>query len=226
MKTLSIFVDESGDFGEFVSHSPYYIITMVLHNQEKSINEQIQKLDSEISSLGLPPDFVIHTAPLICKEEMFSAMSPNDRRALFTKLFYFVMKCDIQFKSFVFEKRQFEDMFKLEGRMARELSLFIRNNLGFFQQFSDVILYYDNGQHELNKILNNVLTTELSQYDARKVLPKDYKLFQAADLICTLKLLETKCEHGELSHSEQLIFHSKRDLRRQFIKPILKKEFS
>ena len=76
--------------------------------------------------------------------------------------------------------------------MARELSLFIRNNLSFFQQFSDVILYYDNGQHELNKILNNVLTTELSQYDARKVLPKDYKLFQAADLICTLKLLETK----------------------------------
>lgn len=29
MKELSIFIDESGDFGEYDHHSPYYIITMV-----------------------------------------------------------------------------------------------------------------------------------------------------------------------------------------------------
>ena len=32
MKELSIFVDESGDFGEYDYHSPYYIILMVLHD--------------------------------------------------------------------------------------------------------------------------------------------------------------------------------------------------
>ncbi|MBR6062451.1 MAG: hypothetical protein IKP67_10280 [Spirochaetales bacterium] len=109
--------------------------------------------------------------------------------------------------------------------MAKEMSQFIRSNLAFFQQFDKVILYYDNGQHELNRILNTVLATELSEYEARKVLPKDYKLFQAADLICTLQLLSLKCENSELSRSEQLIFHSKRDLKRQFLKPIKKKEF-
>ena len=31
LKELSIFIDESGDFGEYEAHSPYYIIIMVFH---------------------------------------------------------------------------------------------------------------------------------------------------------------------------------------------------
>ena len=225
MGILSIFVDESGDFGTYSQHSPYYIVTMVFHNQESKITEQIQKLDQEILSLGYEKDFVIHTAPLIRKEEMFSSVSPNERRALFTKLFYFVIKSDIHYKTFIFEKRQFENVLKLEGRMAKEISQFIRGNQDFFQSFESVILYYDNGQYELNRILNTVLATELSLYDVRKVLPKDYKLFQAADLICTLQLLSLKCDRHELSRSEQLIFHNERELKKQFLKPIRKKKF-
>ena len=34
MKELSIFIDESGDFGEYDYHSPWYIVTMVFHEQE------------------------------------------------------------------------------------------------------------------------------------------------------------------------------------------------
>ena len=43
MKELSIFVDESGDFGEYNYHSPYYIITMVFHNQAVDISKEIAK---------------------------------------------------------------------------------------------------------------------------------------------------------------------------------------
>lgn len=109
--------------------------------------------------------------------------------------------------------------------MAREISGFIRENLTYFQRFEKVILYYDNGQHELNRILNTVLASELADYDVRKVLPCDYKLFQAADLICTLELLRLKAESGSLTRSEKLIFHSKRDLKKDFLKGIIKKEF-
>ena len=123
------------------------------------------------------------------------------------------------------DKKQFENVLKLEASMAREMSRFIRENLAYFQEFDNVILYYDNGQHELNRILNTLFATELSEYDVRRVLPKDYKLFQAADLMCTLKLLELKCDHGTLTKSEELVFHSKRELRKDFIKPLQKKEF-
>ena len=49
MKELSIFIDESGDFGEYSFHSPYYIIAMVFHNQSYVIQNQIQYLDTELS---------------------------------------------------------------------------------------------------------------------------------------------------------------------------------
>ena len=44
MKELSIFEDESGDFGAFSKHSPYYIITMILHDQSQDITDNIAKL--------------------------------------------------------------------------------------------------------------------------------------------------------------------------------------
>ena len=224
MRELSIFVDESGDFGEYSTHSPYYIVAMVLHDQSNDISSEIIRLNNELVNLGYE-NHVIHTEPLIRREEDYQNLSSNERRSIFTKLYYFTTKCDIQYKSFIFQKKEFENTFKLEGRMAREISLFIRENLTYFQGFEQVILYYDNGQHELNRILNTVLATELTDYDVRKVLPCDYKLFQAADLICTLELLRLKSQTGNLTRSETLIFHSKRDLKKDFLRGIRKKLF-
>ncbi len=198
MGNLSIFVDESGDFGEYSSHSPYYIVTMLFHNQDRDIKNNIQILNNALKNKGYEENFAIHTEPLIRREELYVTLSPNERRAIFSKLFYFVMKTDICYKTFIFEKRQFENLLKLEGRMSKEMSLFIRNNIDFFQSFDEVILYNDNGQRNLNRILNSVLSSNLSKYDVRKVSPKDYKLFQAADLICTLELLRLKAEHKNL----------------------------
>lgn len=49
MNELSIFIDESGDFGEYDYRSPYYIIAMVFHKQEHSIHEAVDKLNHELS---------------------------------------------------------------------------------------------------------------------------------------------------------------------------------
>jgi hypothetical protein len=38
MKEISIFIDESGDFGKINRRSPYYIVTMVFHDQESNIS--------------------------------------------------------------------------------------------------------------------------------------------------------------------------------------------
>ena len=109
--------------------------------------------------------------------------------------------------------------------MAREMSRYIRNSLEFFQSFDRIVLYYDNGQHELNRILNAVLATELSHYEMKKVAPSDYKLFQVADLICTLELINEKLRHGEMNRSEELLFRSKRDFRKDFMDALIKKRF-
>lgn len=224
MKELSIFVDESGDFGEYHSHSPYYIVVMVLHDQSKNLSSQILKLNQELTNLGYQ-NHVVHTEPLIRRESDYGNLFPNERRSIFTKLYYFVTKSDIQYKPFIYQKKEFENFFKLESKMSKDISQFIRENLTYFQQFEKVFLYYDNGQHELSRILNSALATELAAYDMRKVLPCDYKLFQAADLIYTLELLHLKIQTNPLTRSESLIFHSKRDLKKDFLKGLHKKLF-
>ena len=83
MKVLSIFVDESGDFGPYSSHSPYYIVSMVFHNQANDISGNVAKLNEELNNLGLK-EHVVHTEPLIRREENYRNMSPNERRAIFT----------------------------------------------------------------------------------------------------------------------------------------------
>ncbi len=225
MKELSIFVDESGDFGAFEQHAPYYIITMVFHNQSNDISPNISILNNALKQIGYGGEQAVHTEPLIRREPPYQYFQPNERRAIFSKLYYFTLNCDIKYKSFVFRKAEYVNSFKLEARMARDLSRFIKENLEYFQSFERVILYYDNGQHELNRILNTVLATQLADYDVRKVIPNEYRLFQVADLICTLELLKAKIEHGKLSNSEERIFHSKRDLKKDFLKGICKKEF-
>ncbi len=45
MKELSVFIDESGDFGEIKERPAYYLVTFVFHNQDNAIEEQVSKLN-------------------------------------------------------------------------------------------------------------------------------------------------------------------------------------
>lgn len=224
MHELSIFVDESGDFGEYAKHSPFYVVTMVFHDQDVDISNQIAILNDNLKNRGYE-NTAVHTEPLIRREEIYQNVEPNERRALFTKLFYFVMHCDIRYKTFIYEKIHFEDDMKLEARMAKDFSFFLRNHLSFFQSFDKVIVYYDNGQRQITKMLNAVMATELTDFEMRKVHPVNYRLFQAADLLCTLALLQQRYDANNLTRSDLLLFYSRNDLRKDFLKRIKDKEF-
>ena len=224
MKKLSIFVDESGDFGVYSSHSPYYVVTMVFHEQNKSITEHVLKLNDELNNLHyLNPS--IHTEPLIRKEGEYGFMSPNERRNIFSKLYYFAIKCEIKYKTFLYEKKEYKDSLNLQSKMVKDMSLFMKEHLSYFQAFDEIVLYYDNGQYQITQLLNTLLAMTINNYTIRKVLPSDYKLFQVADMICTLELINHKINNQDLTRSEKLIFHSKSEFRKDFLKKIKTKEF-
>ena len=63
----------------------------------------------------------------------------------------------------------------------------------------------------------------LDNVEFRKVIPSDYRLFQIADLVCTLQLLEFKCDNHTLSNSEKRFFKSERVLKKNYIKPLKQK---
>ena len=78
---------------------------------------------------------------------------------------------------------------------------------------------------ELTKILVSVFNTLLNNVEFNKVIPSDYKLFQAADMLCTLELLALKSERKMLSKSELAFFKSAKELNKSYIKAIRKKRF-
>ena len=53
-KNLSVFIDESGDFGSFESHAPYYLVAMVLHDQSVDISGNIHSFEEHVHNLGCP----------------------------------------------------------------------------------------------------------------------------------------------------------------------------
>ena len=224
MKELSVFIDESGDFGEYSHHAPFYIITMVFHNQTADISAEIGHLNSELLHLGLD-NLCIHTGPIIRKEEIYREMTVVERRRIFNKMMAFVRNIDIRHKSFFIEKKHIADSVEATGRLSKLIAQFIRDHYNAFLNFDDVKIYYDNGQVEVSKILSSVFNALLPNPVFRKVMPSDYKLFQAADFLCTMSLVKLKLENNLFSNSEMTFFGNLRDLKRNYLKPLAKKEW-
>lgn len=224
LSTLSIFIDESGDFGEYEHHCPFYIMTMIFHDQSSSIDCEVNELRRHVREAGFRGDHAIHTAPLIRREEEYREMDWASRRKLFRNIFDFVRFCDIGYRSFVFKRKECAEPDDLVALMSREISAFVRDNLAWFQSYDQIIVYYDNGQKEISRLINIVLNTML-EAEVREAHPADYCLLQAADLVCTLELARTKVDEKNyaLSNSELTFFSSERLLRRNYLKPLTKK---
>ncbi len=224
MRELSIFIDESGDFGEYSFHSPYYIITMIFHNQTVDIQDQIKHLDEELSYLGLD-NICIHTGPIIRREEIYKDMNIIERRQVFNKMMAFIRNADIRFKTFNIKKKHIKDTVEATGRLSRQISQFIREHYTDFLTFDAVKIYYDNGQVEVSKLLSSVFNALLPNPIFRKVMPSDYKLFQAADFICSMELVRLKLESNQFSKSEMTFFGSQRYLKQNYLNILKKKEW-
>lgn len=224
LKELSIFIDESGDFGEYCFHSPYYIITMVFHNQTIDIQEQIQYLNTELSYLGLD-NLCIHTGPIIRKEEIYKNMEICERRRIFNKMMAFIRAIDVKYKCFYIEKKHIESSVEAIGKLSKQISQFIKENYKTFLNFDDVKIYYDNGQVEVSKLLSSVFYALLPNPVFKKVMPTDYKLFQVADFICSMELVKLKIENNTFSNSEMIFFGNQRDLKQNYLKVLKKKEW-
>ena len=75
------------------------------------------------------------------------------------------------------------------------------DNSTYFNSFDKIIIYYDNGQNLITKTINASFAISGLNYEFKKeVQPGSYRLFQVADLICTLELLRIKTERGQLSN--------------------------
>ena len=218
MGELSVFVDESGDFGALAAHCPFYIVSLVVHDQDEPIDAQLGRLEKVMRESGFDRYGPVHTAPLIRREAPYSELDGRQRRRMFDALFAFSRRCSIRHKVILVDKRWFGDGDALEERIARELGEFLRENISFFQSYDKVIVYYDRGQKEISRTLRVAFAASLSHVEHRVVAPADYVLFQVADLCCTIELVERRRTERGLTKSEAAFFGGAGSFKKTYLK--------
>ena len=223
MKELSVFIDESGDFGEIKERPTYYLVTFVFHNQNNGIKEQVLKLEESVRSSGFDVEY-IHTGPVIRREEVFAAYSIDERRKLLYKMLNFVNRCPLSYLTVIVDRREATDKIALSGKLAKAINSALSKHIEFFSDFDKIIVYYDNGQVELSTILNAVFSIQFSNVEFRKAEPQKYRLLQAADFICSMELLRIKRDEKRLSKSEECFFYKPQELKKTFLKSVEKKK--
>lgn len=222
-KVLSVFIDESGDFGAYDYHAPYYLVTMVLHDQSVDISANINALEEHMRNLGYE-HHAVHTGPLIRRESVYVNDMMENRLKLFNALFHFARKLDFKYICVKIKKSECPDVITMTAKLSKAIADAIRSRAEFWEQYDRVIVYYDNGQMELTKILTSVFSTLYAHIDFRKVKPVDYKLFQVADLVCTMELLEEKAESNSFTKSERDFLGAPRDFKKNQLKYLKKKQ--
>ena len=223
MSLLSIFVDESGDFGKVENNSPYYLVSLVFHNQSDDIYQSIAELDNAILYID-PKQKYIHTGPHLRREEPYHYMTIDERRQILYKMRMFFLHTPILHTTIKINRKEANDKFSLTSHLSKCLKSYINKHYEYFTSFEKIIVYYDNGQQELNLVLNTIFSLLLSNVEFRKASPLEYRLLQLADYICSLELLSIKLSEKRLSKSEKAFFYKPQELKKTFIKSIKTKE--
>lgn len=223
MSLLNIFVDESGDFGKAENNSPYYLVTLVFHNQSDDIENPISFLEDSLSYTALEQRY-IHTGPLIRREEPYHNMTIDERRQLIYKMRTFFLHAPIQHTTIKINRKEAKDKFSLTSQLSKILKSYINNHLEYFSSFEKIIVHYDNGQQELNLVLNTIFSLLLSNVEFVNSSPFEYRQLQLADYICTIELLTLKLSEKRLSKSETAFFYRPNELKKTFIRSVKTKE--
>ena len=226
MKTLSIFIDESGDFGKYDYHSPYYLLTLVLHDQNNLISNELYSLNNKLCNYYPEQSkTVVHTGPIIRGEEIFRLINFEDRRHIFNALFAFSISVNIKYFTISVNKKESDNSpFWLNTKLVKGLNSFINENLDYLISFNKIIIYYDGGQREINSILNTIFHSHFDNVEFRQVKPYEYRLFQVADLFCTIELIKLKFDTKTASKSEISFFKNERSFKKNYYKSINKKK--
>ena len=217
-------MDESGNFGMNAKHSPYYLVSFVFHDQQHDISEKVSHMERFLSELGFP-NHCVHTEPIIRNEAVYKDLTLDERMKIFNCLCRFARRAPVSHKTFVFKKTEADSKFQMLSRMSREIAAFINSHLAFFKSFDSVKIYYDNGQAEITSLITTVMAPLIHDLTVKNITPNNYRLFQVADLFCTLMLTQEKYMYkGKFSRSELCIFSNYHNFKKNYFSILSTKE--
>lgn len=184
MKRLNIFVDETGDFGFENGSSQLYGVSFTFHDQNNDITPEINNLNDRLKRIGYTG--MIHMANLIMKRGEYAKFSLIIRKSIFKSLFHFSRKVDVKYNTIIIDKKYINDSSLLRKKLLFEINSMIKKIDKYLNKYDKIVLYYDNGQEVLGKILDQAFT-KFSGFEHRISFNHEEKrLFQLTDMLTYL----------------------------------------
>lgn len=181
MKRLNIFIDETGDFGFGDRSSRLFGVSFVFHEEKDKIDKQIDKLNARLDKAG--HEGMVHTNNLIRKEDKYSKFSIDERKKIFMCLFQFFKIVKVKTLSIILDKKYINTKGKMKRELLYQLSQSINDNIKYLNKFDKILIYYDNGQEDLQRII----TESFGIFDNIDIQfefdHEKEKLFQVADML-------------------------------------------
>ena len=226
-RLLSIFVDESGNFGDAHDQARYCIVTLVLHDQRQDVSLALQELDRANEDLGLDSEtFQFHTMPLIRQDDEYAAMSRRMRGRILDRMLTFVRRVDFRYCCFCVDTNFVNSAEQIFSKLKQQMTDFMLANRKEFESIGRIKVYYDAGQKSVSRLLEETIGRLFAcPVDfAQGARQGRYKMLQVADLICATELINRRLEDGQpFPLAEKRFFGGARDFKRNLLKKIRQK---
>ena len=132
----------------------------------------------------------------------------------------FSRACPISYHAFAIDKKFFSTPAAMQSELTRQIRDYLSARNREVSAFDAIKVYYDNGQAQVKSILKSAFALPNVIFPSQ-VTPERYRLFQVADLICTIELIRMKLAVGlTLTRSEDFFFDGIRTFKKTILKPL------
>jgi len=171
---------------------------------------------------------VRHAGPLIRREKEYAAFGREERRGIFDRMVAFLRKADISYACFKVDKNFIGGKQGIHDPLLQQIVQFLIDHAAEFNAFDKLKVYYDNGQEELTALLKEAFAIFASRTEfIPEVEPSKYRLFQVADIACTLELARAKLSEPDgLSESEKTFFGGTKNFKKNYLKLLDRKRMA
>ena len=221
MADCSIFIDETGGQG---GQSRYYAITLVFHDQSDDLTETTAKYTASLKRRGLR-DIPFHGSPCMNGHDDYENVDLASRKSMFTAFFIYLQHLPIRYRTFLYKRKELGSNQAFVTRMRKDIIMCLYDELEYFQSFDNVKIYYDGGQAIVTQSVHGAVEYALSKTGTvfRTASPSEYRLAQAADMICTLELTAQKYEAHETTRTDEKFFGNVGAFKNNYMKALKRK---
>ena len=208
--------------------SRYYLITLVFHEQRIAIDKAAIRYEQCLCDRGLA-DIPAHVGPLVNGHDEYSGLSIETRKIYLSSFRILTDHLPFRYATLAYEKAQFnDDSSKLLTRMKRDLTSLLFDNIEHLQRFDAVKIYYDNGQAIVTEALHDAVEYVLAKNAIvyKDANPRDYRLSQVADYICSIELTALKFKKSDARPTDIKFFGQWGSFKKNYLKKLHKKKLN